>query len=225
MTARLPPERGPKSFWEGAKAAMQNQIQAVVFDVGKVLVEWERDLPFRRLILNPAERAWFMDQVIPIEWHAAHDAGRDAQDMIAERSALFPDHAHLIRAWLDHFNETIPGPVPGSTEIVEDLHIAGVPLFAITNFGADTWAGFAPTYPLFDRFGDIVVSGVEKLAKPDPAIYALAEQRFGLPGAAMLFVDDSLANVASARACGWHAHHFTDAATLRAELAERGLLG
>ena len=203
---------------------MTGQIKAVVFDIGKVLVEWERDLPFRRLIPDPATRDWFMAEVIPLSWHGEHDAGRDAEAMIAERSAQFPEHAELIRAWLDRFNETIPGPVPGSSEIVEDLHAAGVPLFAITNFGADTWAGFAPTYPLFARFGDIVVSGVEKLAKPDPAIYALAERRFGRPGYSMLFVDDSLANVESARACGWHAHHFSDAATLRADLIARGLL-
>ena len=204
---------------------MAGPIEAVVFDVGKVLVQWERDLPFRSLIPDPAERAWFMDTVIPIEWHAEHDAGRDAEEMIAERSADFPDHAHLIRAWLDRFNDTVPGPVPGSVELVEALDAAGVPLYAITNFGADTWAGFAPTFPLFERFRDIVVSGVEKLAKPDPAIYALAEVRFGLPAGAMLFIDDSLPNVESARARGWHGHHFVDAEGLRADLLERGLLG
>ena len=200
-------------------------IEAVVFDVGKVLIEWERDLPFRRLITDAAERAWFMETVIPLEWHGQHDAGRGAAEMIAERSAQFPDHAHLIEAWLSHFNETIPGPVPGSNAIVADLHARGVPLYAITNFGADTWAGFAPNWPLRDRFIDIVVSGTEKLAKPDPAIYALAEARFGPAASAMLFVDDSLANVASARECGWHAHHFVNAETLRADLTERGLLG
>lgn len=199
-------------------------IEGVVFDVGKVLVEWERDLPFRRLIPDARQRAWFMETVIPLSWHGQHDAGRAADEMIAERSAMFPDHAHLIEAWLSHFNETIPGPVRGSEEIVEELAAHGVPLYAITNFGADTWAGFRPTYPLFDRFRDIVVSGDEKLAKPDPAIYALAEARFGHAPASMLFVDDSLPNVESARACGWHAHHFNGAETLRAELIERGLI-
>ena len=203
---------------------MSGPIEAVVFDVGKVLVQWERDLPFRELIADPVERAWFMDTVIPIEWHAEHDAGRDAEEMIAARSAEFPDHAHLIRAWLDQFNDTVPDPVPGSIELVEALDAAGVPLYAITNFGADTWVGFAPTFPLFERFRDIVVSGVEKLAKPDPAIYALAEARFGLPPQAMLFIDDSLPNIESARARGWHGHHFWDAERLRTDLLERGLL-
>ena len=200
-------------------------IKAVVFDVGKVLVEWERDLPFRRLIPDAAQRAWFMETVIPLAWHGQHDAGRSAAQMVAERSALFPDHAHLIAAWLSHFNETIPGPVPGSEALVEALHARGVPLYAITNFGADTWAGFAPTWRLYDRFIDIVVSGDEKLAKPDPAIYALSAKRFGRAPETMLFIDDSLANVESARRCGWHAHHFSDATTLRADLVERGLLG
>ena len=200
-------------------------IEAVVFDVGKVLVEWERDLPFRRLIPDPATRAWFMDTVIPLAWHGEHDAGRSAAAMIAERSAQFPEHAHLIEAWLSHFNETIPGPVPGSEGLVEALHARGVPLYAITNFGADTWAGFAPTWRLRDHFRDIVVSGYEQLAKPDPAIYALAADRFGHDPAAMLFIDDSLSNVTSARQCGWQAHHFTGADGLRADLQARGLLG
>ncbi len=199
-------------------------IEAVVFDVGKVLVEWERDLPFRRLIPDPATRAWFMDTVIPLEWHGEHDAGRSAAEMIAERSALYPEHAHLIEAWLSHFNETIPGPVPGSEELVEALHARGVPLYAITNFGADTWAGFVPDWRLREFFRDIVVSGDEQLAKPDPAIYALAAGRFGHDPAAMLFIDDSLTNVTSARNCGWQAHHFMNADGLRTALIEHGLL-
>ena len=204
---------------------MSGQIEAVVFDIGKVLVRWERDLPFRRLIPDAAARAWFMDTVIPLAWHAEHDAGRGAEEMIAERSAQFPEHAALIRAWLSHFNETIPGPVPGSAAIVEELAARAVPLYAITNFGADTWAGFVPGWALAAQFIDIVVSGDEQLAKPDPAIYALAAARFGRAPETMLFIDDSLANVESARECGWHGHHFIDAETLRDDLSERGLLG
>ena len=199
-------------------------IDAVVFDVGKVLVRWERHLPYVNHFADPAQLDWFMDTVIPLDWHAEHDAGRPAAELIAERSALFPEYAALIADWFDRFNETIPGPVPGSPELVEALHARGVPLYAITNFGADTWAGFRPHFPLADRFRDVVVSGVEKLAKPDPAIYALAARRFGHAPQRMLFIDDSEANVRSARESGWHAHHFTDAAGLEAELTARGLL-
>lgn len=95
---------------------------------------------------------------------------------------------------------------------MHDLTAQDVPLFAITNFGAEFWDMFRPTQPIFDLFGDIVVSGVEKLAKPDPAIYALALERFGLQPGEAIFVDDNHANVVSARANGFAAHHFTDVA-------------
>ncbi|MBA4161019.1 MAG: hydrolase [Novosphingobium sp.] len=204
---------------------MSKRIEAVVFDIGNVLVRWDRRLPFVDHFADPAEFDHFMDEVIPLSWHAEHDAGRPAAELVAERSALFPHYAPLIHDWFARFNESIPGPVEGSEELVEALHAGGVPLYAITNFGADTWAGFHPVFPLAERFRDIVVSGVEKLAKPDPAIYALAAARFGHDPAAMLFIDDSLPNVVAARECGWHAHHFVHAEGLRAELTERGLLG
>ena len=143
--------------------------------------------------------------------------------LVLKASAL-PEYAPLIADWFGRFNETIPGLVPGSPELVEALHARGVPLYAITNFGADTWAGFRPHFPLADRFLDVVVSGVERLAKPDPAIYALAASRFGHAPQRMLFIDDSEANVRAARESGWHAHHFIDAAGLEAELKARALI-
>lgn len=149
---------------------MSQRIEAVVFDIGNVLVRWDRRLPYVDRFDDPAELDWFMDEVIPLSWHAEHDAGRSAAELVAERSALFPAYAQHIHDWFARFNESIPGPVPGSPELVERLDAAGMPLYAITNFGADTWAGFHPTFPLLKHFGDIVVSGVEKLAKPDPAI-------------------------------------------------------
>lgn len=200
------------------------QIKAVVFDVGNVLVRWDRRLPFEGRFDDPAELDRFLDEVIPLSWHGEHDAGRPAAELVAERSALFPHYASLIADWFGRFNESIPGPVAGSPELVEALYARGVPLYAITNFGADTWAGFAPTFALKDRFIDIIVSGVEKMAKPAAPIYELAERRFGHAPDALFFVDDSLANVEAARRRGWHAHHFTDAATLAIDLQDRGLL-
>ncbi|MET0587126.1 MAG: HAD-IA family hydrolase, partial [Novosphingobium sp.] len=129
-----------------------------------------------------------------------------------------------IEAYGTRFNESIPGPVPGSIELVERLYAAGHPLFAITNFGAEFWARFRPTQPVFDRFRDIVVSGEEQLTKPDPAIYELAARRFGHAPSSMLFIDDSAANIAAARDCGWQVHHFTDAALLEADLRARNLI-
>jgi 2-haloacid dehalogenase len=199
-------------------------IAAVVFDVGRVLVQWDLRLLFAKLIADPVELDWFASTVVTPEWHFQHDAGRPLAEMVEERAAEFPAHADVIRAYAQRFNESIPGPVPGSLELVEALYQRGVPLYAITNFGDELWAQFRPTYPVFDRFADIVVSGIEKLAKPDPAIYALAARRFGHAPGDMLFVDDNEANVISAQACGWQVHHFVDAAILAADLKARKLI-
>ncbi|MFN5783635.1 MAG: HAD family hydrolase [Novosphingobium sp.] len=201
-----------------------SRIEAVVFDVGNVLVRWDRRLPFINHFEDPAQLDWFLDEVIPLSWHGEHDAGRPAAELVAERSALYPDYAGLIHDWFARFNESVPGPVEGSPELVEALHARGVPLYAITNFGAETWAGFRPTFPLLDCFRDIVVSGVEQLAKPGHAIYQLAQARFGHAPEAMLFIDDSLPNVIAARELGWQAHHFTSARLLARELRDRDLL-
>ena len=200
------------------------QVEAVVFDVGRVLYQWQLAHLFEKIVSDPGRLAKLLDEVVTEEWHFEADAGRALADMVPERIALYPDFEAEIRAYAARFNETIPGPVPGSHALVERLDARGMPLFAITNFGAEFWAGFRPTAPIFDRFGHIVVSGEEKLTKPDPAIFALAQGRFGKPAEAMLFIDDNPANVEAAATCGWQVHLFTQASALEADLASRGLI-
>ena len=200
------------------------RITTVVFDVGRVLFEWDLRHLFAKLIDDPAQLEWFVANVVTPEWHFQHDAGRPLAEMTAELLALHPEYAPHIEAYRTRFNETIPRPVEGSLEIVAELAGHGVPLFAITNFGAEFWAMFRPTQPIFDLFGDIIVSGVEKLVKPDRAIYALALQRFGLQPGEAIFIDDNFDNVKAARVNGFDAHHFRNAPALRAELVAAGLL-
>ena len=197
---------------------------AVVFDVGRVLFDWDLRCLYRRLLDDPAQVEWFVTHVVSEGWHHQHDEGRNLEEMVAERVAQFPDHAHLIQAYATRFHETIPGPVAGSAALVDRLAAAGVPLFALTNFADRFWREFRPLHPVFDHFRDIVVSGVEKLAKPDPAIFRLAERRFGHAPGELFFIDDNAANVAAAEGCGWQAWQFTDAAALERELVARGLL-
>jgi 2-haloacid dehalogenase len=167
----------------------------------------------------------FIEDVGLWEWHDTLDGGRDFREAAAELSDKFPAYAELISAWGDRFGETISDPVPGVHSLVEELDAKGVPLFAITNFSADFWAPFHEReLAFFSRFRDIVVSGQVKLLKPDPAIYFLALDRFGLRAAEALFIDDREINVEGARAVGMHAHLFVDADDLRARLTDEGLL-
>lgn len=203
---------------------MHDRVQVVVFDVGRVIVEWDLRHLFARLIADEAELDWFLSNVVTQEWHFEHDAGRPLDDLLPERIALFPDHAELIEAYRARFLETIPGPVPGTLPLIETLAARKIPLFGITNFGSEFWSQFRPTMPIFDHFADIVVSGDEKLAKPDPAIFELAAKRFGYDPAQMLFIDDNEANILAAQNLGWQTHHFAEASALEADLRKRELI-
>ena len=202
---------------------MTRQVQAVVFDVGRVIVQWDLRHLFAQLIDDPAELDWFCSHVVTEEWHFQHDAGVPLDEMLPARKAQFPEHAHLIDAYRNRFLDTIPGPVPGTAGLIEHLAKREVPLFAITNFGAEFWEQFFPSEPVLSHFRDIVVSRQEQIAKPDPAIFKLAERRFGYRAGEMLFVDDNAANIAAARALDWQVHHFRDAGELERDLAGRCL--
>ena len=198
---------------------------AVVFDIGNVLYDWDPKVLYRRLITDDEALDVFLRDVCSKEWHFQHDAGRPFAETSAELCAKFPDHADLIAQWGPRFSEQIPGPISGMPELVSDLDAAGIPLFAITNFSDEFFTPFREREAaMFDRFRDIVVSGAEKLVKPDVEIYHLALQRFGLAPGEALFVDDRQDNVDAAAAVGMHSVLFNDAAALRADLKQQGLL-
>lgn len=200
-------------------------MRAVIFDIGNVLFTWHPRYLYERLIADDRALDAFVRDVVTLDWHFQHDAGRDFADTSVELTARFPEYAELIAAWGPRFNESVGGPVPGMHELVAELDEAGVPLFAITNFSHEFWPPFRAEWPgLFDRFRDIVVSGDERLVKPDPAIYRLALARFGLEPHETVFIDDNSANVAGAQALGIRAVLFTDAVCTRRQLNELELL-
>ena len=203
---------------------MSGLPKAVVFDVGRVLFHWQLRALFEKLINDPEELDWFLANVVTEEWHFEHDRGRPLGEMVPERIALFPNYEPQIRAYAARFNESVPGPVECTHEIVRHLHGRGVPLCCLTNFGDEFWSMFRPTEPIFDLFEDIIVSGVAKVAKPESRIYEIVEARSGRAGADLFFTDDNPANIEAALARGWDAHLFTDAAALESQLLASNFL-
>lgn len=201
------------------------KIRAVVFDVGEVLYHWDIRALYEKLIADPVQLDWFLGHVVTPAWHFQHDRGRPAAETVPELQAQYPAQADLIAAYVPRWLETITGPVAGMHELVAELDDCGVPLFAITNFSAEFWAMFRPTAPIFDRFGDIIVSGAEQLFKPEPEIYRLALRRFGLAHGEALFIDDRLENVRGGAAEGFPGHHFTCVERLRTRLRAERLIG
>ncbi|WP_150290648.1 HAD family hydrolase [Sphingobium estronivorans] len=204
---------------------MTAEIAAVIFDVGNVLYRWNPRVLYERLIDDDRALDAFLRDVVTLDWHFQHDQGRPFAETSAELIACHPERADLIRLWGETFIDSVGPAVEGMPEIVRDLCDSGIPLFAITNFSAEFWPPFqAREAAMFAPFRDIVVSGVEKLVKPDPAIYRLALDRFGLRGEQALFIDDRAENIVAAQAEGLRGHLFRDAATLRRELTALDLI-
>jgi 2-haloacid dehalogenase len=189
---------------------------ALIFDLGGVVVDWDPRHLYAKLFDNPERREWFLDHVCPMEWHREFDRGASMTAAIERRCVEFPEWTPYIRAYFDHWREMFAGTIPGAVELLGELAAAGTPLFAITNWPAETFPFALVDFPVLRLFADIVVSGRVKLIKPDPAIFELALEAFGVDRRSSLFIDDSAANVAGALAVGLPAVRFVDVPTLRA---------
>jgi 2-haloacid dehalogenase len=197
-------------------------VQAVVFDIGGVLLHYDPRLLYRSLIPDTDELEWFLAEVCSEEFNASLDAGCPFDDAAAELAARYPDHEALIRAWSRH-EEMVSGEIPGTVAIVSRLRAAGVPLYLLTNMPADVFAIRRDRYAVLRQFDGAVVSGEEGVLKPSADIFERLRDRFGLDPAQTLFVDDLEANVAGARAAGFLAHRFVGPETLAVALGEYGL--
>lgn len=196
----------------------------IVFDIGNVLLRWDPRFLFTQYFDTEEEMEWFLAHVCSPEWNLEQDRGRSFAEAVAERSAKFPEHAETIAAYDTRWHETLPHAIDGTVAILDELVARETPVYAITNWSAEKFRETKPRFPFLNSFRDIVVSGDEKLIKPDPAIYELFLKRNQLAAADCLFVDDSAANARGAEAVGMKTHHFKSPEGLRAELSRLHLL-
>ena len=198
--------------------------KAVIWDVGNVIVRWNPRTLYSQIFPDPVACDRFLSSVCTMDWHLAHDRGVSFADNRPLLIARFPEHRAAIEAWETRWWDMFSGPIPETEVAIEALYQAGVPQSGLTNMSDETFEGTVAMSPAFARLRDFVVSGREGLLKPDPAIYTLTCQRFSLGPGDIVFIDDSIRNVESARAFGIDALHFTDPAALRPALEARELL-
>ena len=196
----------------------------VVFDLGNVLIRWD-PRPALAAGVGDAEAARLLaaEDFDFAAWNAAQDAGRSFADGVAEVARSHPHWAEHVAAYGPNFAASITGEVEDTVRVLRDLHGAGVPLVALTNWAAETFPHARERFSFLELFDDIVVSGEERVAKPDPAIFEILARRVGRPLTECVFVDDSPANVEAAAAAGMDAIRFTDTGHLRGDLRARGL--
>lgn len=197
----------------------------IVFDIGNVLLRWDPQAAFRHAFASDAEIDALLDEVGFYDWNYEQDRGRPRAEAVAAIAARWPEHAALMDGYFDRFGLTIRDRIQGSWDIAANLKVRAYRLWALTNFLADTWPAARHLHPdLTTLFEGILVSGHERMVKPDREIFDLLCTRADAAPEQCYFIDDSASNVAGARAAGWQAHHFTGPEGLHADLRDRGLL-
>lgn len=194
-----------------------------VFDLGGVFVEWNPMNLFRKLFETEEEAQWFQDNICTLDWNLEFDAGDIYAEGVAKLITRFPRYWREIQAYDQRWEETLGGFIQGTIDIHNELIAEDIPTFAITNFSWEKWVSRLPTWPFLEKFDGVIVSGLERLVKPDPRIYRVFCERYSLAPDSCVFIDDSEANIIAARKFGMKAIHFSTPAQLRAELVSYGL--
>ena len=194
-----------------------------VFDLGGVFVEWSPMNLFRKLFETEDEAMWFHENVCTLEWNLEFDAGDIFAEGVARLITRFPKYWREIQAYDERWKETLGPFIQGTIDIHDELVAADIPTFAITNFSWQKWTSCLGEWPFLEKFDGVVVSGLERFVKPDPRIFRVFCERYGLAPQSCVFIDDSEPNVVSARKYGMTAIQFSTPEAVRAELIELGL--
>lgn len=195
-----------------------------MFDLGGVLVDWNPRYLYRKVFDDETEMESFLAKIATLEWHLEQDRGRTMEEATADLTSRHPEHAREIEAYYGRWDEMFGGPIEGSVDVLRELRESGFPLYALTNWSAETFPLAREMYGFLSLFDEIVVSGEERMIKPDREIYGVLVERTGLDPATTVFIDDSPPNVAAARDLGFTAVTFRTPHELRGDLVALGLL-
>jgi 2-haloacid dehalogenase len=200
-------------------------IKAIIFDYGNVLLDWDPRRIFQRYFPeDPGDVDTFLSEIRFMDWHKHQDKGRSFAEAIEERSAQFPEYAHILPAYDKHWDDSIAGPIEGTVEILRKLKQAGYPLYGLSNYSAEKFPEVRKKYEFFNWFSDMLISGQVGVIKPDPAIFRLLLAKIGRTPDECIFIDDSGPNINCARALGFITIQFDSPQQLEQKLQELGIL-
>ncbi|MCF8483820.1 MAG: HAD family phosphatase [Rhodobacteraceae bacterium] len=197
--------------------------EAVVFDIGNVLIGWDPEGFYDGRLGEDRRKALFAEAGLE-EMNLRVDAGAPFRATVEAQAAMHPDWAEQILWWYDHWIEMASPRIEGSIALLRALRAKGIPVFALSNFGDDSFAYAQTQYDFLAEFDRYYVSGRIGAIKPDPAIYAAVEHDSGLAPQALIFADDRPLNIDAALSRGWKAHLFTDWTGWAQRLVDEGLL-
>jgi 2-haloacid dehalogenase len=200
------------------------RIRAVVFDLGGVLIDWDPRHLYRTIFADETAMEDFLRTVTTPEWNRAQDAGRPWAEAVEELIARHPERREQIEAYRTRWMEMLGDAIQPTVDILDELRATDVDLYALSNWSAETFPVARPRYPFLEWFDGIVISGEERLIKPDPRIFHVLLQRYALEAGETVFIDDQVANVEAAESVGLLGIRFVDGPQLRADLRSLGVL-
>lgn len=198
--------------------------KTIVFDLGGVLVDWNPRYLYRSVFNDDAKMNHFLANICTGNWNELQDAGRSIQEATEVLVGHFPEYELYIRMFYGEWQKMLNGPINGTVDILKTLKNKEYRILALTNWSAETFPIALGLFDFLHWFDDVLVSGKEKLIKPDPAIFNLLIKRYSLDPAQTIFIDDNIKNVTAAKEVGLDAIHFTDPHILRLQLNERGII-
>jgi 2-haloacid dehalogenase len=216
-----------REVWQGSghptSPARPAAIEVAVFDLGGVLIDWNPRYLYRKLFDDDAAMECFLSEVCSPEWNEQQDAGRLWREAVAELTTRHPDQASMIAAYHQRWPEMLGSDIRETVELLKELKGQGLRLYALTNWSHETFPIARSRFAFLDLFEGIVVSGEERLIKPDPAIFHRLLTRYNIAPQRAVYIDDSPRNVSAAAGVGFHALRFVDACQLRRDLIALGL--
>jgi len=200
-------------------------INTIIFDLGGVLIDWNPQYLYKKLFQDEAQMQEFLDTICTGDWNEEQDAGRSLEEGTAVLLEKFPEQEANIRAFYGRWVEMLKGPIEGTVELFKALKDSGTyKIYALTNWSAETYPIAQEKFDFLNWFDGVVVSGTEKMRKPNPAFFQILLDRYGVEASAAVFIDDNLRNIESARKMGVDSIHFQGPEELETELRKRGLL-
>ena len=197
---------------------------AVVWDIGNVIVRWNPRTLYSKIFSDTAELDAFLEGVCTMDWNTEFDRGVSMTEGVDSLSLRYPHYAAQIAAWRDRWPEMLSGTIPESVAAIEALAARGLPQFGLSNMARESQPVILAMDPAFQYLDPLIFSADIGLIKPDVAIFEAALERFKRPASELLFIDDSAANIDTARRLGFHVHRFEDPAAIEPLLRSHGLL-
>ena len=199
-------------------------VDAVVFDLGNVLITWDPHPAVAKAVGAEQATRFLADQGFDfMAWNHQQDAGRSWDEGEEAAVTSHPHWEPAIRGYRENFPDSLVGAIEDTVQILVELHAADIPLFALSNWSEELFPTALKRFDFLGLFDDIIVTGQERVAKPDPKIFEILQERIGHSLRDCIFIDDTPANIKAAAAAGLDAILFTDTGHLREDLAVRGL--